>query len=292
VSITDTGSGSATRQQQAEAARMVGQYANSEFGEKPQSKLSFVSEQAPIRTIAHWEAAHRNVLADEPQLRGIIDNELLYGLRLTEDQQILDGTGSNEQLQGILRCPGIQSYLHPQYSPGFIAAGGAQYGNTGSAELASAVDDWNTAAGSASSARLYDTKADAIRRAITLAYLANYEPTGIIVNPADWEDIELTKNSQGTYLLAMSVAAGAEQRVWRVPVIDTPAIAQGTALVGAFGTGAQLYDREAASIRVSENHADFFVRNAVVVLAEERLALAVKRPESFVAITFDSSYSI
>ena len=84
-----------------------------------------------------------------------------------------------------------------------------------------------------------DTKADALRRAATLAYLAYYEPTGIIVHPSDWEDIELTKNSQGTYLLAMSVAGGAESRVWHL-VIDTPAIASGTALVGAFGTGAQL----------------------------------------------------
>ena len=58
-------------------------------------------------------------------------------------------------------------------------------------------------------------------------------------------------------------------------------------LVGAFGTGAQLYDRQAASVRVSEQHSDFFVRNAVVVLVEERMALAVKRPESFVVGTFD-----
>ena len=89
----------------------------------------------------------------------------------------------------------------------------------------------------------------------------------------------------------MSVAGGAESRVWRIPVIDTPAIAEGTALVGAFGTGAQLYDREAANIRMSENQEDFFTRNAIVVLAEERLALAVKRPESFVKVTFDAAPS-
>ena len=55
------------------------------FREKPQSSFTFVGEQAPVRTLAHWEAAHRNVLADEPQLRSIIDNELMYGLRLEED---------------------------------------------------------------------------------------------------------------------------------------------------------------------------------------------------------------
>jgi len=238
-------------------ASVVPEYSSGNFGAKPQSTMTFVGEQAPVRTIAHWEAAHRNVLADEPQLRSIIDNELLYGLRLTEDAQILSGAGTGEDLTGILNTTDIQTYA------------------------------WSDGATSP----VADTKADALRRAATLAYLAYYEPTGIIVHPSDWEDIELTKNSQGTYLLAMSVAGGAESRVWRIPVIDTPAIASGTALVGAFGTGAQLYDREAATIRISEQHSDFFVRNAIVVLAEERLALAVKRPESFVKVTFDAEPS-
>jgi len=236
-------------------ASVVPEYSGGNFGAKPQSTMTFVGEQAPVRTIAHWEAAHRNVLADEPQLRSIIDNELLYGLRLQEDSQILSGTGTGEDLQGILTTADIQTYRWQDGETSPVA----------------------------------DTKADALRRALTLSYLAYYEPTGIIVHPSDWEDIELTKNEQGTYLLAMSVAGGAESRVWRVPVIDTPAIAEGTALVGAFGTGAQLYDREAASIRISEQHSDFFVRNAVVVLAEERLALAVKRPEAFVKVSFDSA---
>ena len=47
----------------------------------------------------------------------------------------------------------------------------------------------------------------------------------------------------------------------------------------------KLYDRMQGTIRVSEHHADFFVENAVAVLAEERLILVVKRPESFVKVT-------
>jgi HK97 family phage major capsid protein len=87
----------------------------------------------------------------------------------------------------------------------------------------------------------------------------------------------------------MSIAIGGEPRVWRMPVVDTPAIEEGTALLGAFGLGAQLYDREEANIRIAEQHSDFFIRNDIVVLAEERLALAVKRPESFVEVNFDGA---
>ena len=228
------------------------------FAAKPQSGMTFEGVQTSVRTLANWEAAHRNVLADEPQLRSIIDNELMYGLRLQEDAQILNGSGSGENLRGILNTPGVQTY------------------------------DWSDGTYSAVDGQT-DTKADAISRAATLSFLAYYEPSGIVLNPNDWEDIELSKDGNGAYVVAVSVAMGGEQRLWRIPVVDTPAIAEGTALIGAFGTGAQIYDRESPSIRVSEQHADFFVRNAIVILAEQRLALAVKRPESFVKVSFDGA---
>lgn len=217
------------------------------FGLKPRSSLSFALAQAPVRTIAHYEVAHRNVLNDEPQLRAVIDNELLYGLRLEEDDQILNGDGLGENLLGILNTPGVQAYTR-------VTA---------------------------------DTYADALRRAATRVALAYYESTGFVLHPYDWETVELTKTSgDGNYVLATNVAIGAEQRVWRQPVVDSPAMTQGRFLTGAFGLGATLYDRETGNIRIAEQHADFFVRNAVAILAEERLALATKRPEAFVVGNF------
>jgi HK97 family phage major capsid protein len=222
------------------------------FTAKPNSTMSVVGVQAPVRTIAHYEVAHRNVLDDEPTLRGVIDSELLYGLRLVEDDQILNGDGLGSNLTGILATSGIQSHA------------------------------WS--AGS-----LDDTRIDAIRRGITKSLLAYYEPTGMIIHPNDLEDIELTKDGNLNYLMVMSVSVGAEARLWRLPIVETPAIAEGSVLLGSFGIGATLYDRMEGTIRVSEQHSDFFVRNAVAVLAEERIALAVKRPESFVEVTLDGA---
>lgn len=222
------------------------------FTAKPNSTMTVVGVQAPVRTIAHYEVAHRNVLDDEPTLRGVIDSELLYGLRLVEDDQIINGDGTGSNLAGILATTGIQSLA------------------------------W-------SDGEADDTRIDAIRRGITKSLLAYYEPTGMIVHPNDLEDIELTKDGNLNYLMVMSVSVGAEARLWRLPIVETPAIAEGTVLVGSFGIGATLYDRMEGTIRVSEQHSDFFVRNAVAVLAEERIALAVKRPESFVEVTLDSA---
>lgn len=217
------------------------------FGLKPKSSLRFTNQQAPVRTIAHWEAAHRNVLDDEPQLRGVIDNELLYGLRLEEDRQILSGSGNNDELLGVLNTPNIQTYAQ---------GAGSQ-------------------------------KADALRRAATRVLIAEYQPTGYVLNPFDWEDVELQKGTgDGQYMLVTNVAIGAQAQVWRQPVVETVAMAEGTFMTGAWGLGAQLYDRQVANVRTTDSHADFFLRNAIVILVEERLALAVKRPEAFVVGTF------
>jgi hypothetical protein len=230
-------------------AAPVADYSGGAFGLKPKSQLQFEPAQAPVRTIAHWEAAHRNVIADEPQLQATINNELLYGLALAEDDQILNGDGTVENLLGILRTPGIQTYTQ----------------------------------------EATDQKSDALRRAATLSMLANFPGTGYVMHPFDWEDVELQKTvsgGDGQYMLVTNIAVGAQAQVWRQPVVETPAMTEGKFLTGAFGLGAQLYDRQQANIRIAEQHADFFVRNAVVILAEERLALAVKRPESFVLGTF------
>ena len=214
------------------------------FTSYPQSTLTIAGAQAPVRNIGHYEVAHRNVLADEPAMRGIIDNELLYGLRLTEDDQILNGDGSGTNLTGITATSGINTQ----------------------------------ALGS-------DTRIDAIRKGITKIALAYYEATGIVIHPTDMEQIELEKDADNRHMLTTSIAVGPEARIWRLPVVESAAITVGTGLVGSFGIGATLYDRMEGSIRISENHSDFFVRNAIAILAEERIALAVKRPESFCTIT-------
>lgn len=226
------------------AASTVAERDGTNFGLKPQSTLNFSLGQAPVRTIAHFEVAHRNVLADEPQLQAVINNELMYGLRLQEDDQLLNGDGVGENLTGVLNTAGIQTYNR--------------------------------------TAEAGQTSLDTLRRATTKTILSYYESTGIVLNPLDWEDIELGKDSQERYILTTNIALGGEKRVWRQQVVETPAIAQSTYVLGAWGLGAQVYDREQSNIRIAEQHSDFFIRNAVAILAEQRIALAVKRPEAFV----------
>lgn len=236
------------------AASTVGQRneGNTAFASKPHTNLKFSPRVANDARIAHYEIAHRDVLDDEPQLRGIIDAELLYGLQIREDAQILYGTGTGNDLDGIFSAEGIQE----------ITQGTAPSDSD-------------------------DNVADVLRRAMTLTILAEFESTGVVLHPTDLEDLELLRSDgdERFYLFAATIQQGGEPRVWRVPVVQTPAIEAKTGLVGAFGLGAQLYDREEANIRVSEHHDKLFVENGVAILAEERLLQKVSRPEAFVKVT-------
>lgn len=216
---------------------------------KPQSNISFDVATATVKTIAHWVPATRQILSDAAQLQNYINNRLTYGLKLVEESQILYGDGTGENLQGIMTNPNIQTN-------NTMAAG--------------------------------DTKIDHLRRSMTLALLAGYPVTGLTLNPIDWEDIELMKGTDGHYIW-ISVTEGGQPRIFRVPVVQTPSIVENEFLLGAFGIGATLWDREQANVRVSESHADFFARNMVAILAEERLALTNYRPESFVRGRFDAA---
>jgi HK97 family phage major capsid protein len=107
-------------------------------------------------------------------------------------------------------------------------------------------------------------------------------PTAYLINPADWETIDLLQDNEARYYgsgpFALSPA-----RLWGLPVVESEAVPAGTGYVGDFRL-AVIWDREAASIQVSDSHSDFFIRNMVAILAEMRAAFGVLQPNAFVEI--------
>jgi HK97 family phage major capsid protein len=64
----------------------------------------------------------------------------------------------------------------------------------------------------------------------------------------------------------------------------------GQFLVGSGNpAAAEIRDRMGMQIEVSTEHSDFLVRNLVAIRSEKRLAMVVKRPNSFVSGTFLTS---
>jgi hypothetical protein len=222
-----------------------------EGARKPKSRINTTMRTEAMKTIAHWIPLSRQVLDDVSVLRSHVDTRLLEGLMLSEEEQILYGAGGSDELQGIFTNPRCLAYA------------------------------WSSGVEG-------DTKLDAIRRAMTRTSRSNYRADAVILNDTEWEQIETLKGSDGHYLWT-KVEDGGVQRVWRATVVVSNAVKDGDALVGNFRLGAALYDKGEGEIRVSDSHEDYFVKNGLVVLAEERVALATFRPEAFCAVDFDEA---
>lgn len=213
---------------------------------KPESGITFTLATAAVVTLAHFIPVSRQVLDDSPQLESYVNSRLIYGLKLEEEDQLLNGNGASGNIGGLLKSGNFTAYNRAV---------------TG------------------------DTKLDTLRRAITQAQLSEFMADTIVLNPADWEEIELLKATDNQYVWSNPVAMAGPQ-IWGKRVIPTNSIASGTFLVGAMAMGAQVWDRMDAAVQISYEDGDNFKKNMATLLAEERLTLTVYRPSAFVSGSF------
>ena len=211
-------------------------------GRKPESGFTLDTITEPVRTIAHWLPATRRALTDAGQLRTLIDNFLLTGLEETLETEMLTGDGTGEHFDGILNTPG--TVVMPA-DPG----------------------------GPVITARRARTRVRTVGRSTPTAYL---------LNPLDWESIQLTRENgaNGAFMFG-GPSETAQPRMWGLPVVESEGVPAGTGIVADFRT-CVLWDREDATIQVSDSHADFFIRNLVAILAELRAAFGILRPSAIV----------
>ncbi|MEO8101340.1 MAG: phage major capsid protein [Betaproteobacteria bacterium] len=215
----------------------------SETMAKPKSDITFEQVSSVVKKIATYVKASTEILADAKMLKSYIDFRLRYMLTYAaEEAQLLKGSGVGNNLHGIYTQ--ASAYV----APIVITA---------------------------------PTRIDVLRLAILQSELAEFPATGIVLHPADWAAIELTKDSTGNYIFANPQSL-AQPTLWGRPVVGTPAMTVDTFLVGAFKLAAQIFDRLQSNISVATENEDDFIKNLVVILIEERLALAVYRPEGFV----------
>lgn len=236
-------------------AAEVAEATSSSTGAKPESDIAFTEATFNVRTIAHWMAITRQMLEDLPAMQTYVDERLRYGLARRENGQLLNGNGTAPNLRGLLQTSGIQALDGTYFTANPVQAAGTNAENVN---------------------RL-------LRAKVKVATTAYATATFIIANPADVEKWISYADADGRFLYG-NPFGGNPTAIHGLPIVQTEDIAAGTALVGD-GLMAGVFDRMDARVYTTDSHSDYFIRNLFVILAEQRIALAVFRPVAFAAVT-------
>lgn len=223
-------------------------------GLKPESGLSFEQDTATVGTIAHWMAITEQLEWNAPELRSIVDQRLLEGLNLVEDEMLLTGDGVGANPEGLLETTGIQTLDNAYFTT-------------------------NPTQNTGTEIEPFDRLARARRLIIDVA---RSRPSFIVFNPEDDEYFQTIVDANGHYYGAGPYATGISTTFWGLPRIVNEHMPQGQALVGD-GRQAQIWDRRAATVTVGlvDNQ---FIRNMKTVRAEKSVGLAVYRPAAFALV--------
>lgn len=232
-----------------------------EAGRKPQSTLGLTTQDEPIRKIATILKTSDEMIDDGPAIQSYINGRLTLFVRIEEERQLLRGSAGGNEVQGLLTSRNVPVY-----------AGG-------------------TAAGS---------KAEQVFKAANgMRGSAFLEPDWIVMHPQDWQDIRLAKDTANQYygggpflgpyggpqgpVSATGQVAGPQDMLWGKPVYVTGVIGAGTAVVGT-RAAAQVWRRGGVSVEATNSNDQDFEYNLLTIRAEERLGLAVYRPQGYVEV--------
>ena len=251
VTVAETKSDSIEYARQAawtNVAAEVAEATTTATGTKPEAAIPFEKVTELVRTIAHWVPATRRSLADGGQLASIINEQLVHGVRLRLEDQIVAGDGAGENLTGIINTSGILTQPKGADSVADAIHKAITQLRLGHVEPTGIVlhpNDWQ------------------------LLRLARDDGGSIA--------------GTGSYLFGAPGEASTPM-VWGVPVAVTTAITDDTVLVGDFRQST-LWVREGVQVLASDSHDDFFTKNLVALLAEGRFAFGVLQPASFCKVT-------
>lgn len=225
-----------------------------EGGTKPEATLDFDTVDEPVRKIAVTLKVTDEMLEDMDGLQSYLDARLTLFVRIREEQQLLTGAGTGNDLDGLLN------------------------------RSITAADPVGS--------ETYGKIALAVHRELTKIRVASFlEPDGIVFHPNDWQAarFEADANGQffggGPFVGQYGNGSIAGDTYWNLRVVSTTAMTENTILMGAFSTAAQIFRRNGLTVDMTNSDQDDFIKNLVTLRAEERLALAVYRPAAFGTVT-------
>lgn len=229
-----------------------------EGGAKPQIHFANPTTRTDaVRKIAAFIKFTDEMIEDWGFLVSEINNRALYMLAMKEEQQVLNGDGTGQNLLGLLNRSGIQTETSADNTDNFDA-------------LYRAAMKVNTATGS--------------------------DADGCVIHPLDYQRLRLAKDGNDQYIAGGPFqgqygngGVAWQPPLWGLNTLVTPAVAQGTALIAAFRMGKTLYRKGGVRVESTNSHVDDFTNNLVTTRVEERVALADRVPSASVKVTLSAA---
>lgn len=215
---------------------------------KPKASMALEVVQTGVKTIAVIMQATRTILADAPQLQSLMTNFMRRDIDLELEEEIIAGPGGANHFTGLENT----ANLTPQP---FVP------------------DSEDTTGGLLTTTRKARTAALITGRARSTAFL---------LNPYDWETIDLARGAQGQFYFGGPMQLG-QKMLWGLPVIESEVIPQGTGYTGDLKQ-LVVWDRQDPAIYMTDSNRDHFERNIIDILYEGRWAFGVLRPPAVVKI--------
>lgn len=227
---------------------------------KTQTDFDMVERREVSRKITDFIKVSKEALDDISYLASEINQELVELIELKLDEQILSGDNTGQNLKGILT-----------YAPAFSVAG---------TSLA-------TAGGGVDQANNFDVLRAAAWQ-IANSGKGKFLPNYILLNPIDAAKMDMTKLTDGQYVIPPFVSAGG-QTVYGLRVIENVGVTAGDFLVGDFSKSV-LGIREEITINIGYENDDF-TKNLVTILGEMRAFHYIKTNHNtaFVKGTFSTA---
>lgn len=134
-------------------------------------------------------------------------------------------------------------------------------------------------------AKSTDSTPDAIYKAMTKVRVTGFaDPDHVVMHPNDWQAVRLLTTADGIYIWGSPADSGPE-RIWGLPVLQTTAETENTAIVGAFSTFCELRERKGLTVEISESHDDYFTKFKLAIRASIRVAFVGYRETAFCSVT-------
>jgi len=212
------------------------------------------------KVTAIWKQTDE-ILSDAPRFVSHVNARAGYMLDCVVEDQLLSGTGSSNQLTGLVNVSGIGSATATAFNMDFIES-------------------------------LLDERTK-IRKATP-----NFNVDSLLLADEDYDALMKLKNDDDQYVLGgptgfvygNGVTIG--KNLWNsITMVPTPALSSGTAILGAFKAGATVYEHVTGRRFDVGYDGEDFSHGRVSMRAYQRLALAVEYPAAFTKYTVGNGLS-